>query len=265
MKITVPGRASRARLTLALGSTALLPAAALAAAALAAQSQASAVPKGPTPNITVRVEGLTKTLLTPTAVTLTSGSVTKDGKAADSCSGLSALGALQDATKGAWAGGWSKSYRQYFISAIEGQAYSSSASYYWSVWVNDKPAQLGACSLYPTAGSSILFFPDYDGKSKSTVPANVLGISAPAEVLVGKPFKVLVTSYANATGKPSPQAAASVSAAGAHATTTSSGQATLTVASAGIVELHASAPNAVRDETAICVHKLGAMCPRVVG
>jgi len=264
MKITVPGRASRARLTLVLGSTMLLPAAALAAAALAAQSQASAVPKGPTPNITVRVEGLTKTLVPPTAVTLTSGSVTKDGKAADSCSGLSALGALQDATKGAWSGSWSKSYRQYFISAIEGQAYSSSASYYWSVWVNDKPAQLGACELYPAAGSSIVFFPDYDGKSKSTVAANVLGISAPIEVLVGKPFKVLVTSYANATGKPSPQAGASVSVAGAHASTSSSGQATLTVASAGVVELHASAPNAVRDETAICVHKLGAMCPRIV-
>lgn len=265
MKITVPGRASRARLTLALGSTALLPVAAVAAAALAAQSQASTVPKGTTPNITVRVEGLTKTLLAPTAVTLTSGSVTKDGKAADSCSGLSALGALQDATKGAWAGSWSKSYRQYFISAIESEAYSSSASYYWSVWVNDKPAQLGACSLYPKAGSSILFFPDYDGKSKSTVPANVLGISAPAEVEVGKPFKVLVTSYANATGKPSPQAAASVSGAGAHASTSSSGAATLTIASPGIVELHASAANAVRDETAICVHKLGAMCPRMVG
>ncbi len=93
----------------------------------------------------------------------------------------------------------------------------------------------------------------------------MLGIGAPAEVLVGKPFKVLVTSYANATGKPSPRAGASVSVAGAHATTTSSGEATLTVASAGIVELHASAPNAVRDETAVCVHKLGAMCPRVVG
>jgi hypothetical protein len=246
----------RARLSLAAAACLL------SAGALAAQSQATGVPKGPTRDISVRVEGLTKTLLPPTTVTLTAGRVSNDGKPSDSCSGLSALGALQDATKGNWSGSWSKSYRQYFVTTIESTAYSSSASYYWSVWVNDKPAPVGACELYPAAGSSIVFFPDYDGKSKSIVPANVLGISAPAQVLVGQPFSVLVSSYANATGKRSPLAGATVIAGSAQAKTTASGLARLTVTAPQIVELRVSAPNTVRDETTICVHKLGVMCPR---
>lgn len=256
MKITVPGRAPRARLTIAASACLLT------AGALAAQSQATGVPKGPTRDITVRVEGLTRTLLAPTTVTLTSAPVSNDGKASDSCSGLSALGALQDATKGDWGGSWSKSYRQYFVTKIEGNAYSSSASYYWSLWVNDKPAAVGACDLYPAPGSSIVFFPDYDGKSKSVVAPNVLGVSAPAQALAGRPFSVLVSSYANATGKRSPLAGATVTSGSASAKTSSSGQATLTVAAPAIVEIRVSAPNSVRDETTICVHKLGAMCPR---
>lgn len=256
MKITVPGRALRARLTLAAAASLLT------AGALAAQSQATAVPKGPTRDITVRVEGLSKTLLPPTTVTLTSGAVSNDGKPSDSCSGLSALGALQQATKGDWSGSWSKSYRQYFVTKIEGDAYSSSASYYWSLWVNNKPAPVGACQLYPAAGSSIVFFPDYDGKSKAVVAANVLGISAPGQALAGQPFSVIVSSYANATGKRSPLAGASVIAGSAQAKTTGSGLARLTVAAPGLVEIRASAPNSVRDEVTICVHKPGAMCPR---
>jgi hypothetical protein len=257
MKITVSRRASRARITLA-GVAALI-----AAGAFATQSAANATgPKGPTRDVTVRVEGLKSTLLAPTTVTLTAGSVSKDGKASDSCSALSALGALQDATKGSWAGTWSKSYKQYFVTTIEGTTYSSSASYYWAIWIDDKPAQVGACDYDPAPGTTLLFFPDYDGKSKSIVAPSVLGLSAPAQALVGKPFSVLVTSYANASGKPSPASDASVSAGSAHSTTSSAGKATLQVATAGLIEIKASAPNAVRDETTICVHKLGAMCPK---
>ena len=257
MKITVSRRASRAQLTLA--ATAAL----IAAGALAAQSAATAAgPKGPTRDVTVRVEGLTSTLLPPTTVTLTAGSVTKDGKAADSCSGLSALGALQDATKGSWGGSWSKSYRQYLITTIDGVVYPSSASYYWAFWIDNKPAQVGACGYDPAPGTTLLFFPDYIGKSKSIVPPSVLGLSAPAQALVGKPFSVLVTSYANTNGKPSPASGASLSAGGAHTTSSSAGKATLQVASAGIIEIKASAPNSVRAETTICIHKLGAMCPK---
>jgi len=254
MKITVPRRAWRARLTLAAGVV-------LIAGALIAKSAAgAAAPKGPPRDVTVRVEGLTSTLTPPTTVTLNAGSVTKDGNAADSCSGLSALGALQDATKGSWGGSWSKSYREYLITAIDGVSYPLSASYYWAFWIDNKPAQTGACGYDPTPGTTLLFFPDYDGKSKSVVAPSVLGLSAPAQALVGKPFSVLVTSYANSNGKSSPAAGASVSAGGAQATTSSAGKATLQVATPGLVEIRASAPHTVRDETTICVHKPGAGC-----
>ena len=258
MKITAPARASRARLTLAAGA-----ALALAGAALATQTAAktAGTPKGPIPDVTVRVEGLHGTLLQPTVVTLTAGSVSK-GDAADSCSTLSALGALQDATKGDWEGAWSESYREYFITSILGTAYPQTASYYWAFWLDDKPASSGACSVVPAQGSSILFFPEYDGKSKSVAVPNVLGLSAPASALLGKPFTVLATSYANATGKPSPARGVTLSAGSAHATTTSAGRATLTLTKPGLVEIRGSAPNLVRDEVVICIHKLGAFCPR---
>ena len=257
MKITVTRRATRAQITLA-GAAALL-----AAGALAAQSVATAAaPKGPTRDVTVRVEALPGTLLKPTTVTLTAGNVSKDGKPADRCSGLSALGALQDATQGSWNGSWSKSYREYFVTDIEGVTYPQTASYYWTLWIDNKPAQVGACGYDPAPGTTLLFFPQYDGKTKTVVAPSVLGISAPAQALVGKPFSVLVTSYANSNGKPTPAHGASISVGSAHATSSSAGKATLSVTSPGIVEINASAPHAVRDETTICIHKLGAMCPR---
>ncbi|MGD0198245.1 MAG: DUF4430 domain-containing protein [Solirubrobacteraceae bacterium] len=220
----------------------------------------SLAPKGPTPDITVRVEGLGSTLLAPTTVTLTASSVTKDGTATDSCSGLSALGALQDATKGDWDGSWSKSYASYFITSIKGTSYPESADYYWAFWLDDKPAATGACGVDPAKGSSILFFPEYDGKSKTVVLPSVLGVSAPASALVGKPFTVLVTSYANQTGKPTPAAGATLTAGSARATVTHAGQATLTISRPGNVVIDASAPHTVRDETTICVHKPGETC-----
>ncbi|HEX2703396.1 MAG TPA: DUF4430 domain-containing protein [Solirubrobacteraceae bacterium] len=214
---------------------------------------------GAVPDVTVRVEGLTKTLLLPTAVTLESGLVNK-GVAADSCSGLSALGALQDATHGAWGGSWSSSYKDYFVTSILGDGYSATADYYWAFWLNDKPASLGACSVDPAKGSSVLFFPEYDGKSKSVIAPNVLGISAPASALAGKPFSVDVTSYANATGKASPAAGARVSAASASATAGSSGKVSLEISKTGNVEIKVTAANSLRDETTVCIHKSGASC-----
>jgi len=231
------------------------------AGVLVTQSPANAAKTatGPVPDVTVRVEGLTRTLLPPTVVTLKSGLVNK-GVAADSCSGLSALGALEDATRGVWGGSWSSSYKDYFVTSILGDSYSSTADYYWGFWLNDKPASLGACSVDPAKGSSILFFPEYDGKSKSIVAPSVLGISAPASALVGKPFSVVVTSYANANGKPTAAVGALVSAASASATAGSGGKASLTLSKIGSVEIKVTAAHSLRDETTVCIHKAGGSC-----
>jgi hypothetical protein len=253
MRSTRSLRASRVRSAAACGVAVTL------AGVLATQSAANAAKTatGPVPDVTVRVEGLTKTLLPPTVVTLESGSVSK-GVAADSCSALSALGALQDATHGVWNGSWSSSYKDYFVTSILGDSYSATADYYWAFWLNDKPASLGSCGVDPVRGSSVLFFPEYDGKSKSIV----LGISAPASVLVGKPFTVVVTSYANANGKASPAVGARVSAAGATATAGGGGKASLTLSKAGNVEIKVTAAHSLRDETTVCIHKPGESCTR---
>jgi hypothetical protein len=256
MRSTRSLRASRARFAAAVCIGVAL------AGVLATQSAATAAKTatGPVPDVTVRVEGLTKTLLPPKVVTLESGSVSKDGVAADSCSALSALGALEDATHGVWNGSWSSSYKDYFVTSILGDGYSSTADYYWAFWLNDKPASLGACSVDPAKGSSILFFPEYDGKSKSIVAPSVLGISAPASVLVGKPFTVTVTSYANANGKAAPAVGAHVSAASATATAGSGGKASLKISKTGSVEIKVTAAHALRDEATVCIHKSGGSC-----
>jgi hypothetical protein len=255
MRSTRSLRASRVRLATA-GAVAVA-----LAGFLVTQSPANAAKTatGPVPDVTVRVEGLTKTLLPPTTVTLESGSVSK-GVAPDSCSALSALGALQDATHGVWNGSWSSSYKEYYVTSILGDTYSSTADYYWAFWLNDKPASLGACGVDPAKGSSVLFFPEYDGKSKSIVAPNVLGISAPASVLVGKPFTVVVTSYANTNGKATPAIGALVSAGSASATAGSGGKASLTLSKTGNVEIKVSAAHSLRDEATVCIHKAGGSC-----
>ncbi len=254
MRITRSRSASRA--SLAVGGALALVA---LGGSLAAGSLAAGPPNGPVPDVTVRVEGLSKTLLAPTTVTLRRGAVTK-GVASESCSALSALGALDDATHGGWGGSWSKSYKQYFLTAILGQSYASTASYYWAFWLDNKPAPVGACEVDPAKGSSILFFPEYDGKSKTIHAPNVLGISAPAGTLVGKPVTLLVTSYANANGKPTPAVGATVTAGSERTTAKAGGKATVTLSKPGKVEIRVTAAGSLRDETTLCVHAPGKTC-----
>jgi hypothetical protein len=255
MRSTHSGRSARIRvatcsavLLLAAGGSALSQTAANAAPARVA------IPAG----VTVRVEGLKATLLPPTLVELNTTAITNDGKAADSCPGLSALGALDDATHGAWSGTWSASYKDYFVTGIEGVNYPSTASYYWAFWVNNKPAAEGACSVSPKPGSSVLFFPAYDGKNKSIVAPSVLGAHAPGIAVIGKPFTVSVSSYANTNGKRSIASGAKVSAAGKSVTTSAAGKATLTFTKAGNVTLKVTAANSIRTEATVCVQAAGA-------
>jgi hypothetical protein len=256
MRSNNSGRALRVRAAAGAGLVALV----LAGIAANASAAGSTAPTGPVSGVTVRVEGLTKTLLAPTTVTLQSGTVSKDGVAADSCDALSALGALQDATNGNWAGTWSGSYKSYFITSILGTNYPETSDYYWAFWLDNKPAASGACGVDPVKGSSVLFFPEYDGKSKSIVAPNVLGISAPASVLVGKPFTVVVTSYANTNGKATPAIGALVSAGSASATAGSGGKASLTLSKTGNVEIKVTAAHSLRDEATVCIHKAGGSC-----
>jgi hypothetical protein len=222
---------------------------------------ASAFAGGPA-TVTVRVEGLTETKLLPTSVTTTTTPVSKDGNSADSCPGTSALGALQVATGGNWSGPWEAKENQYAIYAIEGETHefaaSSNANYYWSFWLDNKEATVGACDAELQAGDQVLFFPACYGAACPTLEPTPLAIYMPATANVGEQVDVTVDQY-NSKGEPTPAVGANVGGGGTSAVTDSQGHATLKFGGDGTYTLRATGgfeePPAIRTETTICVHE----------
>jgi hypothetical protein len=222
---------------------------------IATASVAQAV--GPA-SVTVRVEGSEHTLLAPTTVTTSAAPVDKDGHAADTCSGTSAAGALEQATAGNWGGTWFKI--GYSVESILGETHAfeagAPANYFWGYWLDNKPSAVGVCEGELSSGESVLLFPECFSES-GACPAspNPLGIVAPAATEPGSPITVAVTSYANANGAPSAATGATVAGGGATATTDTSGHATFALSETGNVQLRVSAPDSVRSETTVCVHR----------
>jgi hypothetical protein len=219
---------------------------------------ASADAAGPA-TVTVRIEGTTETLVAPTEVTTTSTPVVKDGNPAHSCLGTSAAGALELATSGNWSGTWFSGLG-YSAETIAGESHlfeeGAAANYFWSFWLDNKAASTGLCETELSSGDSILFFPECFSETNACPPSpNPLGIVAPGVAEAGSPITVAVTSYANATGVPSPAAGVTVTAGSVSATTDAGGHATLALSSPGHVVLHASSPGSVRTEATVCVHK----------
>jgi hypothetical protein len=212
-------------------------------------------------SVLVRVEGAGETLVAPTAVTTTTAPVVKDGNPADACPGTSAAGALELATKGAWSGAWFSGLG-YAVETIAGESHlfeaGAAANYFWSFWLDNKPASTGICEAELSPGDSVLFFPECFSETGACPPSpNPLGMVATPVAEVGSPVTVNVTSYANATGVASPAVGATVTGRGTSATTDSSGKATLTFSAPGTVVLQASAPGSVRTEASVCVHSAG--------
>jgi hypothetical protein len=239
------------RMSLALCATLLI-------SLFAAQTVLAGTPE----NVTVRVEGLTETKLLPTSATTTTTPVSKDENSADTCSGTSAIGALQLATAGNWSGPWEAEFNQYSIYTIEGETHefeaSSSANYYWSFWLDNKEATVGACEAELQAGDQVLFFPACYGAACPTPEPTPLGIQAPATANAGEPVNITVVQY-NTKGEATPAVGANVGGGGTSAVTDSQGHATMKFAGDGTYTLRASsgfqAPLAIRTETTICVHE----------
>ncbi|HTZ85175.1 MAG TPA: hypothetical protein VMB05_00775, partial [Solirubrobacteraceae bacterium] len=209
------------------------------------------------PTVTVRVEGVSQTLLAPTEVTTDSTSVVKDGDQEHSCSGTSAAGALERATGGAWNGEWSESFK-YSVETILGETHAfepgAPANYFWAYWLNNKSSSVGICEGELSAGDSILFFPECFGAACPPVAPNPLGMSAPSVAERAAPVTVMVTSYANVSGEASPAVGATVTGGGASAVTDANGRATLSIQQTGNIQLQANAPDSVRTEVFVCVH-----------
>lgn len=218
-----------------------------------------ALAAGEPATVIVRVEGQNTTLLPPTSVTTTTAPVFSEGKSEDTCKGTSALGALQLATGGDWAGPWYAGLSEYEQFSILGESHPFGSGFYWALWTNHVESPVGACEAELEPGEEVLFFPC----SEENGCEGPLGITVPADAVVGAPVSLVVDKYSS-SGVPSAVTGATVTATlagaavpAAQAVTGSGGEATLTFPSAGEYTISATAPEAVRAETSVCVESSG--------
>jgi hypothetical protein len=190
--------------------------------------------------VTVRVEGLKRTLLAPTVVHLHSGSITKGGAPAGACPARSGAGALDAATHHHWVGPWSSKYDEYSVTSILGEVHSFSSKLYWSIWVDNKFASSGVCGIKPHPGEQLLF------ATASLKTKGLVEIKAPSSATVGQPFTVTVVWF-NEGGKSKPLAGATVTGAGAAGQTSSNGTVELTPTQAGTLSLKAAHAGYIRS------------------
>jgi hypothetical protein len=81
--------------------------------------------------VTVRVEGLSRTLLAPTTVKTHTGSITTGGTPRGACPATSAAGALDVATHHRWGGTYNQTYRDLELTSILGETHTFTSPYYW--------------------------------------------------------------------------------------------------------------------------------------
>jgi hypothetical protein len=243
----------KSRLT-AVGALAL---AVIPVLAIPASSSAAAAKSGGT-QVTVRVEGISSTLLGETTVATKASSIVKDGKSADACEGNTAAVALQDATKASWTAGPFSSGLGYPVLGIKGEEYPFTSNYYWSFWADGKPATTGICGAKLHKGEHLLFFPQCASETEASCTKGnfdppVLALAGPKKGHVGKAVTITASALANFTGKPAPGAGVKLSAAGHTVTTGSTGKAKLTFAKAGSYRVTATSPGSIRDELVVKV------------
>jgi hypothetical protein len=191
--------------------------------------------------VSVRVEGLSRTLLPATTVHTHGGSIIKGATPAGACPAVSAAGALDVATHHRWGGSYSSGLG-IDINQILGQTLSYSHGYYWSIWVDDRYASAGICGLKLHRGEQLLFAP-YPAKG-SVYP---ILITAPRHAKINQSFKVKVY-YENAKGISKPLAG--VLLKDAAAVTGRNGVATITARRAGRLTLTAGKSGYIRSASA---------------
>lgn len=215
-----------------------------AAAALAVAITAPALGAGS--GVTVRVEGLKRTLLPATIAHTEPGSITKGGTPRGICPGSSGAGYLDSATHHRWNGSYSSGLGIEVLTVL-GETHTFSAKgYYWGIWVNDRFASKGVCDLKLKPGDQLLLAPA--PASGTTYP---IILTAPASAEVGRPFSVK-TSYVKTT-KGKAKALAGVKVTDGGARTDRHGAVTVTVAKAGKVTLVATLKGYIRAEATVRV------------
>lgn len=193
-------------------------------------------------DVTVRVEGQSKTLLPRTAVTQSAGT-----DAATTCPGDSASAAIERATNGNWD-------RQPYITTILGESHDFSNSDAWGVWVFRGglfKVSNGVCTERLAAGEELLVSFQVFGANFAPTLYPLWVTDVPATVTTGVPFTVTINQAACETSDCLPGeghrvagAGATVTAGDATATAGPDGKATLTVTKAGSVTVRATAAGA---------------------
>jgi uncharacterized protein DUF4430 len=202
--------------------------------------------------VSVRVEGATSTLVPLTTVTTTNTPTPPPGN----CPGTTAAGALQLATEGNWD-------HEEYVQTIFGETHEWTMGdpRYWAVWINDKYAEEGACSLQMKEGDRLLFLVDKATAPEYTPTVLPLELSgAPTEIAQGESATVTVNKYSTA-GIGSAANGVSVKGGETTVTTNASGQASVKFNTVGTAHLKGTksgfAPTA---SVAVCVHVSGGHC-----
>jgi hypothetical protein len=191
--------------------------------------------------VTVRVEGLKRTLLLPAVVHTHTGGITRGGTPHGSCSTTTAAGALDVATHHRWGGFWDKKYAALEVTSILGEKHAFTSTQYWSVWVDNRFAQFGVCGLKLHRGEQLLFAAVAD-----TFSGFPLVLTTPPGAHAGQPFSVKV-SYFDSHGKSKPLAHARVAGSGVSGDTDSEGTVKLTAAHPGTLTLRADQAGYIRS------------------
>lgn len=194
------------------------------------------------PTVTVRVEGLTKTLLAPKTVHVpTSGSITKGGTPKGACSARTATGALDVATKHHWNGLWDAKYQALEITSVFGEAHGLKSPNYWSIWVNGRYAMSGLCGLTLHRGDQLLLAAVSDSFSGSPL---ILRTSS-RQARIGA--TVTVTAGYLAKNGFTPAAGVKLMGAGTTVATGKDGKARFTIAHAGTLVVRGAGTGFIRS------------------
>jgi hypothetical protein len=186
--------------------------------------------------VSVRVEGLKRTLLAPTLVHVHAGSITRYGAPSGACPASSATGALDNATRHHWVGTWSSSFSDYEVTSVLGERHTFTSKYFWEIFVNNVAASSGACAVTLQRTDQLLFAAVPQTGTAYPIVLRVLG-----EPVVGRALEIKVYYRKGHASKP--VSGAQVAGTGiAPGTTDAHGIATITPTQAGKLVVRASAP-----------------------
>jgi hypothetical protein len=190
--------------------------------------------------VTVRIEGVKKTLLAPSRARTHAGWITKGGTPSGTCPETSAAGALDVATHHRWGGTYSASVGGLEITSILGERHTFSSAYFWEIFVNNR-AGVGGCAQTLHRGDQLLFAAE-PVKGATEYPT---AIRAPRHATVSRPFTVKVVWW-GAKGIARPLKGADVTVRGQTMTTTSGGTVQVTSATPGRLVIRADEKHYIR-------------------